>query len=204
MNEQNVALIAPLLLQQDYIKSVAVHHGEPIDYDFDAFRDGLLHDDKPYGSLLAELQLGLFDVPVDEAGDAWLKLKPQWERPTKDPRIKVVINRTPRYHNGNFPWKRVVQEYSKVAVFIGLREEHAAFSEEFGEIPFYQTKDFLEAAQLIAGSQLFIGNQSCCCAIAEGLKHNLIQETYIPRPDSMYRRPNARHVAGTYLELPVL
>jgi hypothetical protein len=68
----------------------------------------------------------------------------------------------------------------------------------------------LAVAQLIAGSSLFIGNQSSSNACAEGLKHPLIQETSLTYPDCVYVRPGAQHVAegrvvladGTVLATP--
>jgi hypothetical protein len=55
---------------------------------------------------------------------------------------------------------------------------------------------------LIAGSELFIGNQSCANAVAEGLKHPLIQETSTIHPDCIYVRPEAQHVDTGACVLP--
>ena len=55
------------------------------------------------------------------------------------------------------------------------------------------TTDFLEVGQIIAGSKLFIGNQSAAYTVAEGLKHNLIQETSPRIPSSYFNRSNARY-----------
>ncbi len=46
-----------------------------------------------------------------------------------------------------------------------------------------QVSDFLQLAQLIAGSRLFIGNQSLPFAIAEALKVNRLLEVYYKAPN---------------------
>ena len=61
------------------------------------------------------------------------------------------------------------------------------------EVIYTPTKNFLEVAQLIAGSKLFIGNQSAPYAVAEGLKHNSILEVTLPSPDCIYERDNGRY-----------
>ena len=78
-------------------------------------------------------------------------------------------------------------------VFIGLPVEHTTFCEEFGHVEYLPTETLLEAAQAIARAASFIGNQSSCNAIAEGLKHRLIQETDLSSPDCIYPRANATH-----------
>jgi hypothetical protein len=46
-------------------------------------------------------------------------------------------------------------------------------------------------ASLIAGSSLFIGNQSVHCWIAMALGHPLVQESWPQQQDSMVARDNA-------------
>jgi hypothetical protein len=56
------------------------------------------------------------------------------------------------------------------AVFVGLAEEHRAFEQAMGwSIPHYQTESMLDVAEVIAGADMFIGNQSQCLALAIGL-----------------------------------
>ena len=176
-------LIAPLLESQPYIDSVRAWDGEPVDYDASFFRD----DGLPFGETLARRQA------------EWLKLDPDFTQPwlkvTPEPSTSgyIVINRSARYHNHFFPWRELVETFRDKIVFIGLPGEHTAFCEEFGRIDYLPTGNLLEAAQAIAGSELFIGNQSSCNAIAEGLKHPLIQETDLSSPDCIYPRENATH-----------
>lgn len=176
-------LIAPLLESQPYIDSVRAWNGEAVDYDACLFRD----DGLPFGETLARRQA------------EWLKLNPDFSKPwltvTPEPSTSdcIVVNRSARYHNYFFPWRELVEAFGSKMVFIGLPGEHEAFCDEFGQVNYLLTENLLEAAQAIAGSELFIGNQSSCNAIAEGLKHPLIQETDLTSPDCIYPRENAIH-----------
>src|SRR4029077_10091366 len=90
-----------------------------------------------------------------------------------------------------FPWAELVRVFGNDMAFIGLPGEYNAFCEVFGKVGYLPTKSLLEAAQAIAGAELFIGNQSCCYAIAEGLKHNSIQETSVSTAvDCIFPRAN--------------
>ena len=46
------------------------------------------------------------------------------------------------------------------------------------ELKWHPLGDFLETAQIIKGSKLFIGNQSVCFSIAEAMKHPRILEVF--------------------------
>ena len=171
-------ILAPLLLAQDYVAEVKPWNGEPIDHDASFFRDAGL----PFGVTLARLQAN------------WLGLNPTFSRPwikvTPRKEAAIVVHRSPRYQNCFIPWRELVTEFGSDMLMIGTPGEHQDFVERFGHIPHRPTANLLEAAQLIAGSELFIGNQSCPYAIAEGLKHNSIQETSVGTPDCIFPRAN--------------
>ncbi len=92
--------------------------------------------------------------------------------------------------------------YRNKLLFVGLKHEWREFIGHHGYVEYVPTANMLEVAQLIAGSDLFIGNQSCANAIAEGLKHNSIQETHLEYPDCVYVRPNASFIADGVVTLP--
>jgi hypothetical protein len=117
---------------------------------------------------------------------------------------RVVVNRTARYTNRHFPWDRIVQHYGNLIAFIGLPHEHSAFCKDFGFVEHIPTRNLLEMARLIAGCELFIGNQSCANALAEGLKHPAIQETSLFIPDCIFKRDNAQHVWDGACLLPAV
>lgn len=105
---------------------------------------------------------------------------------------RIVVARSPRYHNTRFPWKSISARYRDKLLFIGLADEYANFKATVGRpVERVAVNDLVEMAQIIAGSELFIGNQSCPCWIAMALGARLIQETYWMIPNSIIERPNA-------------
>ncbi len=193
-------IMTSLVESQPYIKSFRIHSGEQIDWDSGGFRGMGLHYS---GISLLECHAMHLASVMNGVGRnirgtrQWLYVEPSME--TKG---MVVINRTSRYNNAFFPWKRVVEHYGGRIVFIGLKHEHESFCNQFGRVSWRETKDMLDMARLIAGSELFIGNQSSANALNEGLKHPVIQETYLHIPDCIFRRANAQHVADGHAIFP--
>jgi hypothetical protein len=90
----------------------------------------------------------------------WLRLEPRRLAP-------VIINRTQRYaHNPDFAWG-LLEGHD--CVFVGMRDEWRAFCRDFFPVAYYPTSTLLELARIVAGAELFLGNQSFAFAIAEGL-----------------------------------
>ena len=85
----------------------------------------------------------------------------------------------------------MLSEFGREMVFIGLSSEHKLFEAEFGKVTFYPCNDLYEAAQLINGSELFIGSQSAPLAIANGLGKWVIVEACTYAPDCFLKRDNA-------------
>lgn len=184
-----------LLKQQPYINDVREWKMELVDYNGNDFRAAMVNDIKrrrfDRNKSLADWQLETHSIPLYEKDEAWLTIEP-----TKIAR--VVINRTGAgrhhqhvYHNSLFPWRKIWQKYHQEAVFIGTPPEHVAFCSNCGHVPYYPTKDLAEAASVIAGADLFIGNQSACFWLAEGMKKNLILEVWPQGPNSLTNRPGA-------------
>ncbi len=171
--------LMPLLAAQPYIDSIEMWNGED-GIDCNKWRETY----QPTENLIQK-QLSFLNVPLDCAADPWLCVQPK--------RVaKQVINRSFRYHC-HFP----IEFVEKDAIFIGTKREHTAWQAEFDrDIEYYPTKDLLQAAEVIAGSELFIGNQSCCYAIVEALKHNSILEVFLPSPNCISGRRNAQFVMG--------
>lgn len=177
-------LLKLLLDQQDYIKEFRmIEPGEQVDWKSEDFR--ALRHYTP-GETLMQAHLNHFCVvrktSLQIKGDApWLKVTPS---PLSKGR--VIVNRTGRYRNDQFPWAKVVDHYRHTLLFVGLHHEWRETCGLFGYMDFAPTNNLLEVAQLIAGSELFIGNQSCAFALAEGLKHPRIQETSLTFPDCIF------------------
>jgi hypothetical protein len=131
---------------------------------------------------IAYNMLKCFGLPTHHADFPWIQVEPKKEN-------RVIINRSFNYRNKDFPWSFFLQNYDDV-VFVGLFSEYENFL-QFGKVPYRPVKDCLELAQLIAGSELFIGNQSMSYALAESLKVNTIQETDFNIPNCVFERDNA-------------
>ena len=194
-----VDLVKPLLEVQPYIAECRkIRHGDKVDWDSGGFRLANFHI--PTYTLLNAHQRHFMSLVGGECGDGgrrWLSCNV-----SDKGKGRVVINRTSRYQNPFFPWKRILEYYGDKILFVGLESEHRAFCEQFGQVEYAPTKNMLELAEIIAWSLLFIGNQSSANAINEGLKHNLIQETALDIPDCIFKRDNAQHVYDGSCILP--
>lgn len=195
--------LQPLLESQDYIKSVKVHDGEPIDWNSSLFRNNHQYTHSLVRShqlhYLGQRQLPRISLDVSTP---WLRNI----TPSPISNGRVVINKTMRYPNQHFKWKEVLDHYGKLCLFVGLPEEHHHFQKEYGEIEFIQTKDLLEVAQIIAGASLTVANQSVALAMAEGLKAPRIACICIYQPDVCIQRgdPTVQRSADGACLLPAI
>ena len=177
--------LASLIRIQPYIEECRRQQGgDRWDVDFDPYRNYLINNFKRWKNL-SRYHADLLQMP-DESDNPWLIV----DEPAHVPGRPVVINLTPRYRNPAFNWHRIYKRYHQVAVFIGHLVEYDSFQELYGPIPYVQTTSLLDAARLIAGAKLFIGNQSVCRAIAEGLKQNTILESSRKLGNTVWRRHN--------------
>lgn len=182
MTEARAAVLRPLLEAQDYVGKV-IHGDAPKDeycINFSTFRNGGLF----YGVSLMELQSGW--VNANAQPDPWLKVSPSARA-----RGRVVCHRSPRYHNPYFRWDLVGEALGTQMLFVGLPHE----VEELRRVTkvhaeYAITNDYLDLAKLIAGADLFIGNQSSPMALAIGLGVPFIQETCLWTPDCLFPRSN--------------
>jgi hypothetical protein len=193
-------LVKPLIELQPYINSVRIWKRETLHWESEKFRRyGYINNGLNLAQNHAQAAIrDGFISSMPDVSEPWLSVDPDTSYAGR-----VVINRSPRYNNPQFPWGEVVRHFGSKLVFIGLAEEHARFCEAFGQVEYQSTKDFLQAARMIAGSDLFIGNQSACMTIAEGLKHPRIQEVCLTHPDCIYPGNTwAQYVADGVVNLP--
>ena len=95
----------------------------------------------------------------------------------------IIINRSPRYNEDYFDYT-LLKDYD--CGFIGLEEEYEDFKKKYGDWSTYlKITSAADVAKFIGGSKLFVGNQSSCKAIAEGLKHPRLIEISKTWPDAM-------------------
>ena len=189
-------LLAPLLTRQSYIKTVQKWESgwqEP-DIDLDRFRGVLF---RGFEGNYVEAYYKTFNLPftVDTYNDTWLEADANKIAP-------IVINRTFRYRcpNGTGSWQNLLEQANikQNGIFVGTTAEHEDFEKSTGfNVTYYPIKDFKELADIIAGADLFMGNQSAAYSIAMGLGKSSVLETikikplqnnecYFPRSNCQY------------------
>lgn len=88
----------------------------------------------------------------------------------------VIIARSPRQRDHTFPWREVLERYRGRIGFVGHKEEHDIFVRDYGQVPWVQTTMILSLAEVIQGSDMFIGNSSLPLALAVSLGKRCVQE----------------------------
>lgn len=182
-NQARLDALVPLMEAQPYLGKVV--YGEPqekLTHDFIDFRRGAL----TYSISLADIHATWVGVTLNPY-TPWLTVKPSAEMAGK-----VVVHKSPRYANPKFPWRALADKYGDRMVAVGVTDELPLLMECLGRnIEFRPTTSYLELAELIAGCELFIGNQSSPCSIALGLGVPTVQETCLRQPDCIFAGANA-------------
>lgn len=155
--------ILPLLRLQPYITS-AGFSDRPRSHVLDRFRSFP-------GKTLAEKHARAIGVQAD-LDTAWLQVD------TPRHEADIIFARSPRYHSRSHLqfWRRAYTLYREAAKFVGTADEWEDFCQHIGPIERVQTANLLDVARVIAATKLFVGNQSCPLAIAEGLKVPVLAE----------------------------
>ena len=189
MNPRRAGIIIPLLKAQPYIED-AYFTTDAVDHAINGFRD------HPHGNL-SDKHLSTMGLSWRERDTKWLEV----DRAVHA--ADVVICRSSRYNNPNFPWSRVLATYPGRCGFIGLADEHRHFTVRFGSVPYIRADNLLDVARIIAGSRLYIGNYTAATAVAEGLKHPSVVEV---DPGchmlGMFHRVGVAHGWDDNVELP--
>lgn len=172
MTRERAEPLAALIRAQPYIAGVE-WRPRPDGLNLDEFR-GHCRDHLN----LTDMACECFGVPHPPREQPWLFAAPR--------RLaRVVFHRSPRCHNPEFPWQRVYETYRAEAAFVGHPHEHADFCNAVGPVSYLHTADMLELAEVIAGCELFVGNQSAPFAVAEGLKVPTVLEI-VPAPNNCH------------------
>ena len=87
---------------------------------------------------------------------------------------------------------------------VGTPDEHRDFCAYLGPLPYVATPTFLDLAEVIAGCELLVGNQSAPMAVALGLGKPLVQEVCLSIPNCFFERRNATYGYDAHVELPDL
>lgn len=201
---ETVRFVRRLLEMQPYITSVEYREDSCVVYDLNRFRDYLMSESQLLARgeprrNLAEAHLLTFRQPLEECYKPWLTV----DRPVRTDR-PVLIHRSARWRNPQFPWDRVMALHGDRAAFIGLRSEYDEFVRNWGALPYFPIEDLLGMARLIAGCRLFIGNQSLPYALAAALHKDSLLEVWPAGPNCMFPRPNALYGTGKIVYVPPL
>lgn len=161
LNREYADRLIPLLLAQPYIADVRIWNGETVNFNLNWFRGvGFNHG---AGDITKWYRHVFKCNPC--TWQPWLFVDP-------DPAYQgcILVNRTNRYRNPNLDYS-FLKRYESRLIFIGLTDEYQDFRSAFDiRVPVRLPLDYLKTARAIAACRLYIGNQSSCFALAEGLK----------------------------------
>lgn len=184
-NEYMFNLCKPLIEQQLYVERLEVWDCHQVQFNIDMIREPEISKELglPFGDIRQWIMMYYPELQAC-IGEPWLTTGNDISQ--KD---YIVVNRTARYNNYKIKYTSL-QDYNVPIVFLGVRDEYKEFQKAVPRAEFYKTNDFLEVAKIIQGSQLFIGNQSSCFAIAEGLGAPRILEVCPEAPNVIPATPN--------------
>jgi hypothetical protein len=171
LNQKMADSLKPLILDAGFA-SCDVLQNEPVHYDMDIFRS--FPFDHHMGHI-ARWYFLVFAVNRD-LGLPWLFTKPDTSYSDA-----IVIARSQRYRAPGISYD-FLREYKRT-VFLGLPVEYEDMKRSIPHLEFKPVSDFREMASIIAGSKLFVGNQSFPFSIAEGLKVRRLLEVYYLSPN---------------------
>lgn len=183
--------IRPLLEAQEYVHNV----------EFNDRRDhGIVNMEKwriylTNGRSLLDAHFRHIHItPTDHERRPWIKVTP-----SERSKGMIVVSRSQRYRPAGFPWKHIITRRNRDRfLFVGLDEEYTMFTKEFGEIDRQKTSNLLEAAELIAGADMSIANQTALFWVAVAMGVPLAQETNVKGlANSVITRPNAVYWNGS-------
>jgi hypothetical protein len=193
INFATAKAMASLLLAQPYLERVSIVASQVpfeyveesitgIDYVLDKFRLQSI-----FQTHIALAHAKAFEQTID-VNKSWLDVKAAAKK--EAPYVVAAIGPRYRVYSKEY-WLEVLGGFDHIKV-IGVPEDFVELSGLQAE--FVTCDDFLEIAQIIKGSTLFIGNQSLAYAIAEGLKVPRILEQF-PEIPNVYPTGENGHVA---------
>lgn len=159
LTQKNVEMIAPLLLSQQGFATCDVLSDQKIDYDLDEFRKYPFDYNTNH---ICRWYFHMYGITAD-LSKPWLTVKAD-----ESMRNEIVIARSFRYHAPGISYE-FLKNYPNTT-FVGTKEEYAELQRSIPGLKHKQVGNFLQLAELVAGSKFFIGNQSFPFALAEALK----------------------------------
>ena len=163
--------LIPLLKVQSYLSNVSLYKEQPIDVNLDFFRDLPINfnvDSVRWYFHLTGINTDLSVPYLTNIGQ------------NDDFKNNIVIMRSLRRQNKDINFN-FLEKYENV-LFIGLYNEYLDLKKQISNLKFYDCKNFLEMAEIINSSKLFIGNLSFGYTIAEALKKPRLLESFLNFP----------------------
>lgn len=179
LTARSVQMLSPLLLQQPQFNKVEVYDNNTIHYDLDLMHRYPL--DLKMGSI-THWYFWTFGI-TGNTWTPWLEVTPDFNFSNA-----IVVLRSQRYRTPGIDYS-FLKQYPRV-VFIGLPVEFEDMKQAVPHLEHVESANFLEMARIIAGSRLFIGNQSFAYSLAEALKVKRLLEIYPVCPHVIADGPN--------------
>ncbi|HZY35212.1 MAG TPA: hypothetical protein VFE53_01110 [Mucilaginibacter sp.] len=174
LNKNMVDYLSPLIAGQPYINKVKSYEGEEVHLDLTLFRKAGFALDK--GDIS---RWNFFTSGINpNLCEPWLNVNPNAQFADY-----IVLARSSRYNNALIDYS-FLSGYEKL-IFVGVESEYNEMKKPIPGLKWRPVSNFLELAEIIAGSKLFIGNQSFPYSLAEGLKVKRLLEVFYQIPNVM-------------------
>lgn len=179
--ESDYDKLKPFLERQSYIQATSKwYKGDPDPtVDLDHFRSTLF---RTFEGNYVEGYYRAFNIPFTNSiyTDTWLEADP-------NPVAPIVVYRSSRYTDpvGAAKWREIVKDVDleNNGTFVGLENERQDFIRDVGvNVPLCPINGFLELANVVAGAELVITNQSFIYSLAMGLGKQTVLETMKMKP----------------------
>ena len=185
LTESPIKKMLPLLSKQTYIEKVDIFNNQNIDIDLNLFREMPINfniDSVRWYFHITGIHGDLDKPYLINIGNHEIK-------------EKIIIIRTKRRRNDLINYN-FLNNYNDL-LFLGLENEYKDLKKEIPNLEFYDCKDFLEMAEIINSSKVFIGNLSFGYTLAEGLKKPRLLES---GPNFPLVYPNGKNAFDFYFQ----
>ena len=185
LTEESIEKMIPLLSKQNYLENVSIYNGEKVDINLNLFREMITNfhiDSVRWYFHITGIHGDLSRPYLVNIGSHELKDK-----------IIIIRSKVRRNFLINYNFLR---DY-KDLLFLGLKDEYIDLKKEIPNLEFFECKDFLQMAQIINSSKLFIGNLSFGFTLAEALKKPRLLES---GPNFPLVYPNGENAYDFYFQ----
>jgi hypothetical protein len=176
LNDYMFNNLRPLLKECEFIYDVLPYSNQKVDYDFDKFRS--IGFNLGAGDIKKWYLYAYPELKENYRSDDLIlnnRFPNSFEQSVHYKKPYIVVNRSERYNNGQIDYS-ILNQVKLPIYFVGTDFEFQLMKQILPNLEQKKTKDFLELKNFISNSNLFIGNQSMCYAIAEQVDANRLLE----------------------------